>query len=117
MCRGTKIGLIIGGTILAVLIVLPIILGIVTPYRYGYWGWGMMGPRMMYGFGGGWLMGILMIIFWGLIIWGIIALVRYAGRSRHDYSYGNSAMEILKRRYAQGEINKEEFEEKKKALI
>ena len=69
-------------------------------------GWGMMGPRMMYGFGG-WYMGILMILFWGLIIWGIIALIRYFGRNRLNEPQYNSALEILKRRYAQGEINKE----------
>jgi putative membrane protein len=116
MCKGTRMALIIGGTILALLIILPLILGVVTGSGYRTWGWGMMGPGMMYGFGGGWFMAIFMVIFWGLIIWGIIALVRYFSGTRSYYASENSAMEILKRRYAQGEINREEFEEKKKTL-
>jgi len=83
----------------------------------GVVGWGMMGPGMMYGFGGGWFMGIFMILFWGLIIWGIIALVRYFSRTRTSDSQDTSALEILKKRYARGEISQEEYEEKKKALI
>jgi putative membrane protein len=59
-------------------------------------------------FGGfGW---IFMFIFWGLIIWAIIVLVR--GGLGKD----KSPFEILKERYAKGEINKKEFEEKKKDL-
>jgi putative membrane protein len=117
MCRGNRPALIIGGTILALLIVVPIILGIINRPAYGTWGWGMMGPRMMYGYGGGWFMGIVMIIFWGLIIWGIIALVRHFSRAGQYDAQGNSAIEILKRRYAQGEITKDEYEEKKRDLI
>jgi putative membrane protein len=117
MCRGNRLALIIGGTVLAILLIVPVILGVVTQSGYGGWGWGMMGPRMMYGYGGGWYMGIFMVIFWGLIIWGIIALVRYFGRSQQFTARNDSALEILKRRYAQGEINKDEYEEKKKALI
>lgn len=60
---------------------------------------------------------IFMVVFWGLIIWGVIALVRHFGRTGSYDSQSNSALEILKRRYAQGEINKDEFEEKKRALI
>jgi putative membrane protein len=117
MSKGTKTALIIGGTILAVFIILPLILCIVFRSRYDNWGWGMMGPGMMFGYGGVWIMAIMMVIFWGLIIWGIVALVRYLNRNGRSESRDNSALEILKRRYAQGEINKDEFEEKRKALI
>ena len=76
-------------------------------------------------FGGfGW---ILMVVFWGFIIWGIIALVRNGFRNGHmcghnhsDGAHGRgeekSPLEILKERYAKGEIDKKEFEEKKKDL-
>jgi putative membrane protein len=116
MSRGAKTALIIGGVVLLVLAALPAILGAVNPSGYRTWGWGRMGPGMIYGFGGAWFMGILMIIFWGLIIWGIIALVRYFGGNRQAMLHSDSAMEILKRRYASGEITREEFEEKKKTL-
>lgn len=80
---------------------------------FGQMGWGG-------GFGLGW---IFMLLFWGLVIWGIIVLVR--GVSGHgccgsDHSGQNhaakTALDILKERYAKGEINKEEFEAKKKDL-
>lgn len=79
-----------------------------------------MGPDMM---GWGWWgMGwIFMIIFWGLVIAGLIFLIRWLaglGRSRpsHDKAQ-DSALEILRQRYAKGEINKDEFEEKKRDLM
>jgi len=80
----------------------------------------MMGPWFGWGYGGwgGWLMLIGMVIFWGLIIWGIVALVRRTGRFGCCSSGpSESALEILKKRYAKGEIGKEEFEEKKKTLL
>lgn len=81
----------------------------------------MMGPWYGWGYGGwgGWLTLVGMVIFWGLVIWGIVALVRANSRNgyRTDHQHSESALEVLKRRYAKGEINKEEFEEKKKALI
>ena len=117
MCRGNRLAFIFGGTVLAILLVVPIILGLVFRTGYGTGGWTMMGPGMMWGYGGGWFMGIFMVIFWGLIIWGIIALVRHFSRTSQYADQGNSALEILKRRYAQGEINKDEYEEKKKTLI
>jgi putative membrane protein len=73
-----------------------------------------MGPWMM-GYGGiGWFFPVLSIIILGLVIWGVVALVRYTVHTGHK---GNdSALEILKNRYARGEINKAEYEEKKKDL-
>ena len=69
-------------------------------------------------FGGfGW---ILMVLFWVLVIWGIVYLIRGGvGNDRTQNSGRNekSAIDILKERYAKGEISKEEFEAKKKDLI
>ncbi len=115
MNKNVKIALIIGGIIVAVLIVLSLVFGLTSGGQYG--GWGMMGPWMTGGFGWWWLMPIFMILFWGLVIWGIVALVRGLSGSRDsDTAKADLALEILKRRYARGEITKEEYEEKKKDL-
>ncbi|OGC53219.1 hypothetical protein A2709_02575 [candidate division WWE3 bacterium RIFCSPHIGHO2_01_FULL_43_9] len=66
-------------------------------------GWGSFGIL-------GWLS---MLLFLVLLILGVVALVRYlarSGQSRED----KTPLDILKERYARGEINKKEFEEKKK---
>ncbi len=113
MNKNVKTALIIGGIVIAVLIVL----GTVSGWQDG--GWGMMGSGMWGGFGWMWLMPIFMIIFWGLVIWGIVALVRGLSGSRGSDSASSrpdSALEVLKKRYARGEIDKKEYEEKKKDL-
>ncbi len=115
MDKNVKTAIIIGGIIVALLIVLPLVFGLISGGQYG--GWGMMGPGMMGGFGWGWFMPIFMILFWGLVIWGIVALVRGLSGSRgSDSSKTGSALDVLKRRYAQGEINRGEYEEKKRDL-
>jgi putative membrane protein len=75
---------------------------------HGYWGF----PG-----GFGWFGGIFMVIFWIAIIIGIFWLFRVFGLS-HCSSTSNSESlpDILKRRYASGEISKEEYETKKKEL-
>jgi len=122
MSRGAKIAAIVGGILLVILIVLPLTWGSFSGWRAGGWGmmgpgWGMMGPGMMGGFGWGW-MPLLVIVFWGLVIWGIVVAVR---ASRHDSngktSTSESALEVLKLRYARGEIKKREYEEKKRELV
>ncbi len=117
MNNSTKTAIIIGGIIIAILLILPSIMGAFTGWQGG--GWGMMGPGMMGGFGGGWFMPIFMVIFWGLVIWGIVALVRGVSPSSGTGSSGSldSPLEILKRRYARGDISREEFEARKKDLI
>jgi putative membrane protein len=115
MSKNVKIALITGGTILGIIIVLSIVSGAMYGWPYG--GWGMMWPGMMAGFGWMWLMPVLGIVFLGLIIWAIVASVRSSNGSKgSDSSKADSALEVLKNRYARGEISKEEYEEKKKDL-
>jgi len=80
----------------------------------GNWGWDHMG-------GAGWGMGfggIFMILFWVVIIVAVVMLVKWlaGGSSRIDLPREKSALDILKERYARGEIGKEEFEQKKRDL-
>jgi len=72
-------------------------------------GWGM-GSSM------GWFGWIFMILFWGLIIGLVILLIQRLTDQGKNRENNNSALDILKKRYAQGEIDKQEFEEKKKDL-
>ncbi len=73
---------------------------------------GMMGQGM-----GIWM--LLGLIFWIFLIVGIIFLLIWAvqkvsgGRIEKE----DSALEILKKRYARGEISKEEYEEKRRDLL
>ncbi len=71
---------------------------------------------MMDGYSMGYGMGILWLIFWILVIIGLVLLIRYLWESGGAKREQESALEILKKRYARGEISKEEFEEKKKDL-
>jgi putative membrane protein len=119
MSRTAKIGLIVGGVVLALVLLVPTLIGAFTGWGSGGWGgWGIMGPGMMGGFG---MMGFGMVVFWGLIIWGIVTLVNRGGANAsyatHSHTNDNSAMEILKQRYARGEITKAEYEEHKKDLM
>lgn len=81
---------------------------------------GYMGPGMMgWGYGMGWGWSIIMIAFWIAVIAGIIFLIRWivVSTDKGKVAGGeDSALEILRKRYARGEINKQEFEEKKRDI-
>ncbi len=70
-----------------------------------------------YGYGMGYGMVILGLIFWILIIIGLVLLIKYLWEGGGARRAQESALEILKKKYARGEISKEEFEEKKKDLL
>ncbi|SNQ60671.1 SHOCT domain-containing protein [Candidatus Methanoperedens nitratireducens] len=73
---------------------------------------------MMDGYGMGYgIWGILGLIFWILVIIGLVLLIKYLWEGVGTKREQESALEILKRRYARGDISKEEFEEKKKDLL
>jgi len=64
-------------------------------------------------FGGGWMM-----ILWGLLfIILVVVIVRLLTNNKPQKNSGESSIDILKRRYARGEIDKEEFEKRKKELL
>lgn len=66
----------------------------------------------------GWTGGIFMAAWWVIIIVGVILLIKWiANPGRISDKAGQSALEILKERYARGEINKKEFEDKKKDIL
>ena len=81
------------------------------------WG-GMMGMS--------WFGMIFQILFWILLLVLLVLLIRWLlqGPGNKEQGRGNApggsdhrALEILKERYARGEIDKEEFEQKKKDLL
>ncbi len=80
-------------------------------YGWGHpaWGWG----HMIFG-------GVMMVVFWGGIILLIVLLVRWIGGS--GISGGGPAggpttpLDILQERFAKGEIDKKEYEERRKLL-
>ena len=64
---------------------------------------------------GGLVMLFMMLLFWGVVIAGMVLAIRWLvaqGRGpAHD-----SALAILRERYARGEINREEFEARRRDL-
>ena len=71
---------------------------------------------MMFMWGaGGIVMMLMMLVFWGLIIAGLVVGLRWlVGQGRSPGR--DEAFEILRQRYARGEIDKQEFETRKRDL-
>ncbi len=82
-----------------------------TPDRPGYWhgGWEWGWGHMLFG-------SVMMIMFWGGLILVIVLAVRWFGSSSAKSSPRRTSLEILEERFARGEIDKEDFEERKRLL-
>ncbi len=116
-------------TILLVALVAFVVLGATT--MGGMMGGSMMGPGMMWGYGGqagaptiggwgaamtmglGWLM---MLAFWGALILGVVLLVRWLAAGVMTGDAREDPLAILQRRYARGEIDDETYRRMRREL-
>ena len=77
-------------------------------YGDGAWGWA------------GWLvMTLMMVAFWGLVVWGLVAIFRGTSRSDDRNTGGGRTRdpwEILDERFARGEIDVEEYRARQDVL-
>ena len=74
---------------------------------------GNWGHMMGYGYGGG-FMWVILVVLVGVVIYFLLQASKSKGSAG---STTETPLDILKKRYAKGEIDKEEFEQKKKDLI
>ena len=65
------------------------------------------GPGMN-GWGYG-LMTVSMVLFWALIIFGMVALIRYLGRAGQVATVRPTPQQLLNERFARGEIDEDEY--------
>ena len=74
----------------------------------GSYGWG----HMLFG-------GLMMVLFWGIVI--ALAVLRVRGLTRGrgaPFSHRRpTALDLLQERYARGEIDREEYEQRKRDLL
>jgi len=99
----------------------PLFLGQVSHAAGGPFGSWCSGPGIMGGYGMGWFGSIFMIAFWILILAGLFFAIKWIIRASTGHKSpilrtGSNALEILKERYARGEIDRESFETMKQQL-
>src|SRR6266511_567376 len=96
---------------------LVVAVAFVALFTMPLWGGGMMG-RGIFGAaqGWGWLgllgMGLGMVVFWGALIGGVVLLARLLSGQTADHAGAgtDSAQEVLKRRFAAGEMSQADYE-------
>ncbi len=112
---------------LALILVLVLGAGLVISSGWGRgYGWGMMGPGLMGpGMMGGWwgfgLIGPVVLLLLGVLtiggaVWVVQTMARSGSASGWAKAGAEAPLDILKRRYAAGEITKEQFEEMKATI-
>jgi putative membrane protein len=70
-----------------------------------WWMWGAWGIGMM----------LIMLLFWGAVILGLVVGIRWLLRQGREQR-PDTALEIVRQRYARGELTKDDFERMKKEL-
>jgi putative membrane protein len=113
---------------LLILLGVLLVLVLLGPLIGGLMGWGGMGPSMMGEYGqptmapgrASWAWGLamgfgglMMLAFWGVLIVGVALLVRWLSvttTGSGEPPHRESPQDILKRRYAAGEVTQEEYE-------
>ncbi len=76
-------------------------------HMHPMWGiWNLWGFAMM----------AMMLVFWGVVIAGTVFGIRWMLSGGRRPTREDTALEILRQRYARGEIDREEFEAKKRDL-
>jgi putative membrane protein len=112
--RGRDAAIVIGAVVLVILLVSSLGGGMMS-------GWGMMRPGMGSGAFGfnpmGW---IVMLVFWVLIVGGVALLAFRLFRGVTPAAAAPrspvGSLEILKERFARGEITREQYEETRRVL-
>ena len=79
--------------------------------------WLLDGTWQMHDGMGWWMLwgGAMMVLFWGVIIGGAVWLVARLGADRGGRR-DESALDVARRRYASGELTREEFDQIRKDL-
>jgi putative membrane protein len=73
------------------------------------------GPGMnAWGYG---LMTVSMVLFWALVIFGVVALVRYLSRSDRAGAAPPTPEELVAERFARGEIDEDEYRNRLELLM
>lgn len=73
---------------------------------------------MMNGWGGMWFGWLFWLVILALIIWGVVTIVNNSRPrdDRRNLPPAHNALDILKKRYARGEITREQFEQMKRDI-
>ena len=67
--------------------------------------------------GWAWLaMSASMVLFWGLVIWAVLSIVRSTSSSERSASTDRDPEQILRERFARGEVDAEEYERRRDLL-
>ena len=75
----------------------------------------MMWTGTWNGWDASWPMLLAMAVFWGGLIFAVVYTIR-ASRPRETRSDGPRALQILEERFARGEIDHDEFDERRRKL-
>jgi len=106
----------IKGSLIWLLVVVAVFIGVVPFLMWRPWGGHMMGTGGMMGYGWGFMI-LIPVIFLSLIALGLYFLITgFAGAGRPTSSRDERPLEILKKRYAKGEIAEEQYLKMKEEL-